>query len=416
MHPLAVSSIKNSLILLTHFSYLSRMELLKQLMSIESPSGYEQKLAFFLQDYLECHDWNVLLQSVTTNESNEKTYNLYAYRSKGKSTSTPTTNTPRNPDVLFCSHLDCVPPILPIKEDEEYIYGRGACDAKNHIVAMIEAGNKLMNETPETSELYSMPQSVGLLFTAGEEVDHPGIRTANKLQLSPKIFIVGEPTEFHLIQTQKGCINGRIRASGIASHSGYPEYGDDATRKLIPVLRALYRLESRIPGCYVNAYISNGGIASNVLAEEAQADFCIRFNSDATSIINYLNRYRGNTEIYFDNITSAVNCDIVPGFPVTNAGFMTDLDKFIPFNEPNNPNKSHNMKRFIYGGGSILDAHTEHEKIAKADLYRAANDYIKIVEECYKIEDKKEMDKTIETYDQNGRIDSLDLLWGIREN
>jgi len=353
--------------------------LLKQLIEIESPSGSEQNLALFLQDYLEQLGWKTTLQPVYTNSSSKQTYNLYASRenvSREKISqsdqsvvdSQTTEKQPTNPDVIFCTHLDCVSPYIPYREDQEYIYGRGACDAKNQIVTMIYSAERLLNNAGKADDNLS----VGLLLTAGEEIDHPGIRKANKLNLSPSIFIVGEPTEFHLIHTQKGCINGRITSRGIASHSGYPDFGDDAVRKLIPILRALYRLESRIPECFVNAYISNGGHASNVLADSAEAEFCIRYNSKTQTILDYLQQHQGESQVYFDSISEPMVCDTLPSWPQMAAGFVTDLDKFYvqPFQ----------CQRFIFGSGSILDAHTPDEKIAKEDLPRAVQEYVKIVE------------------------------------
>lgn len=353
--------------------------LLKQLIEIESPSGSEQNLAFFLQDYLKHLGWKTTLQPLNTNSSTKQTYNVYASR-ENTSQSVPDSSSsekhPTNPDVIFCTHLDCVSPYIPYRQDQEYIYGRGACDAKNQIVTMIYAAEKLLNnvdaDTNADTNTNTNNLSVGLLFTAGEEIDHPGIRKANELNLLPSIFIVGEPTEFHLIHTQKGCINGRITSRGTASHSGYPDFGDDAVRKLNPVLRALYRLESRIPECFVNAYISNGGHASNVLADSAEAEFCIRYNSKTQTILDYLRRHQGECQVYFDSISEPMACDTLPGWPKMAAGFVTDLDKFHvqPFQ----------CQRFIFGSGSILDAHTPDEKIAKQDLPRAVDEYVKIVE------------------------------------
>lgn len=336
-------------------------KLLKQLIDIESPSGSEQELAIFLQDYLKQRGWKTTLQPVKTNISTKQTYNLYA--SRDKSTLNNEKHS-KNPDVIFCTHLDCVSPYIPYSEDNEYIYGRGACDAKNQIVTMIYAAERLTDI------------SIGLLFTAGEEIDHPGICKANELKLSPSVFIVGEPTELHMIHTQKGCINGRITSQGTACHSGYPDFGDDAVRKLNPVLQALYHLET-IPECFVNAYISNGGHASNVLADSAKAEFCIRYNSKTQTILDYLRRHRGKCQVHFDNISEPMVCDTLSGWPKMAAGFVTDIDKFHvqPFC----------CQRFIFGSGCILDAHTPDEKIAKQDLSRVVNEYVKIVERCLNV-------------------------------
>ena len=63
------------------------------------------------------------------------------------------------PVVVFSTHMDVVPPWMPSSEDEQNIYGRGACDAKGIIAAQIGAAERLRTE--------NVP--IGLLFVVGEE-------------------------------------------------------------------------------------------------------------------------------------------------------------------------------------------------------------------------------------------------------
>ena len=71
-------------------------------------------------------------------------------------------------------------------EDDEYVYGRGACDAKGVLAAMVFAAVAL-RERGVTD--------LGLLFVVGEEVDSVGALAANRLESRSRYVVVGEPTE-----------------------------------------------------------------------------------------------------------------------------------------------------------------------------------------------------------------------------
>src|SRR2546430_3558027 len=149
------------------------MDLIKftrQLIGIPSVSGDEAQVARFLAAYLESLNYRVEMQEVTTNRAN-----LIA-----------TTNAP--PRIVLSTHLDTVPPFIASSEDDEFIYGRGACDAKGIIAAQIAAAEKLRAEG--FNEL-------GLLFTVDEEVNSVGAKIANEHPLAAvcEFLINGEPTD-----------------------------------------------------------------------------------------------------------------------------------------------------------------------------------------------------------------------------
>ena len=80
------------------------------------------------------------------------------------------------PEVVFCTHLDTVPPFFGVREDSEFVYGRGSCDAKGQAVSQIAAGVELLKRGEDR---------VGFLFTVGEEIDSVGAAHANRHLADP---------------------------------------------------------------------------------------------------------------------------------------------------------------------------------------------------------------------------------------
>ncbi len=166
--------------------------------------------------------------------------------------------------------MDTVPPFLPSSEDEEFIYGRGSCDAKGIIAAQIAAAVRLREQGAK----------VGMLFVVGEERDSAGARLANENPKGSRFLINGEPTDNRLALASKGALRATFRATGKMGHSAYPELGDSAIHKLIHALEKVLALklpfvEDIGPGT-LNIGIIHGGHAPNVIADVAEAHALVR--------------------------------------------------------------------------------------------------------------------------------------------
>src|SRR5262249_50076395 len=127
------------------------------------------------------------------------------------------------PRVIINSHLDTVPPWFAPREDGDKLYGRGACDTKGVIAAMLAAGERL---------LASGVRDFAFLFVVGEETDSIGAKQANVefANLGSDYVIVGEPTESKFARASKGALTAIVHFDGVAAHSAYPERGDSAIR------------------------------------------------------------------------------------------------------------------------------------------------------------------------------------------
>jgi len=319
---------------------MNLVELTKSLMSIPSVSGEEEAVGFWLRDHLESRGWNVELQRVS-----DKQNNVIAWIN----------DTPR---VWFSTHLDTVPPFIPPTEDDEKIYGRGACDAKGIIASQITAAEHLRAEGIE---------DIGLLYTVEEERSSTGARTANEHPLAAKCeyLINGEPTDNDLAIGSKGTFRLEIKTTGKAAHSAYPEEGDSAIEKLIEILEDVRH--TRFPNddffgeTTVNIGTIEGGVALNVIAPTAEAGLAIRLTTPRAPIEEALkNVIRGRGEIEVLSCSEPVRMLEVDGFKQKTVRFTTDIPYLTNWGQP-----------LLLGPGSILVAHTKGEFVLKKDLERA---------------------------------------------
>ena len=265
------------------------------------------------------------------------------------------------PVVTMSTHMDTVPPFFPSREDEEFLWGRGACDAKGIIAAMTYAAEKLLEEG--ISDL-------GLLFVVGEERNSAGARVAAKAPRGSRYLINGEPTENKLCVGSKGALRFELMAQGRLAHSGYPELGRSAIDLLLDVLEDIRRLplpEDPLLGkSTLNIGTISGGRAPNVVADEARAEIMFRLVGDATSVREAVhNAGAGRVEIREVLHTPVFHFSALDGLPTTVVAFTTDVPTL------------HQTwgKPFLTGPGSIQVAHTAEERISKRELRDAVTLY-----------------------------------------
>ena len=169
-------------------------------------------------------------------------------------------------------------PYVPLSEDEEFIYGRGACDTKGITACFLAAGERLLAEGLD---------DFGYLFVVGEEIDNVGAIAANR-SVRCGHLVVGEPTENRIALGHKGALGARVRVEGRACHSAYPEEGDSAIHRLLGYLQRVLRTDfgnSELLGAAtVNIGGIEGGVAHNVLAPSASAEVMIRVVGDIAEV------------------------------------------------------------------------------------------------------------------------------------
>lgn len=262
-------------------------------------------------------------------------------------------------------------------------------DAKGSVSAQIIAVNSLL----DSKRMH--PDDIALLYVVGEETGGDGMRAANALKLKPKTIIFGEPTEGKLAAGHKGNLGIELHAKGKAAHSGYPWLGRSANEVLVTALAAVMELVGNLPESNkygvttANIGRIEGGVAANVVPESASAKIAIRIaegtpafikNETAhainTAIAKFLDENQKPEDILDIIFTSAgygpIDIDTdVPGFDTITVNYGTDI--------PNLEKTVDGQKRYLYGPGSILVAHSDHEALTEGQLEGAVKGYEKLV-------------------------------------
>jgi len=332
---------------------MNLFELTKTLINIPSISGDEQAVGFYLRDYLESLGWTVELQPVSENQSN-----VIARLN----------DTPR---VFLSTHMDTVPPFIEASEDNEKIYGRGACDAKGIIASQIFAAENLRKQNVE---------DLGLLFTVDEEQSSTGAKAANNHPLAAKCeyLVNGEPTDNDLAIGSKGALRFLIKTEGKAAHSAYPEEGDSAIEKLLDILADIRKIQfphNEFFGETTNNIGTlSGGLKINIVPERAEAGLLIRLTTAKEPIWEILEKTidgRGHLELM--SYSLPVKMLAVEGFRQKVVRFTTDIPHLPDWGTP-----------LLLGAGSILVAHTKDEFVLKKDLEEAVGLYENLVKQLLK--------------------------------
>jgi acetylornithine deacetylase len=302
------------------------IELTRQLVNIESTTYHEGLAGVFLHAFLEREKYAVERTAVAQPERNStpgagegERFNVYA--------ALPGVT----PDVVLSTHMDTVPPYFGCTEDDEFLYGRGTCDAKGIIAAQVAAA---------------------------------GAAAANRNPKGSRFLINGEPTDNRLALASKGALRVELRAKGKMAHSAYPELGESAIDKLVGALHDVLAMplpaEPEIGPSTLNIGLIEGGRAPNVIADKAEAHLLIRLVGPADEIKKSIVRVVADrADVVFTLELPFVRMRKVGNLPTMVAKFTTDIP-------------------------SLHVAHTHAERIAKKELLEAVDLYVDLATDLVK--------------------------------
>lgn len=266
-----------------------------------------------------------------------------------------------DPLVTLSTHMDTVPPFFASREDGAHIWGRGSCDAKGIIAAMIGATEKL---------LASGTKGFALLFVVGEERNSAGAITASKSPRGSRYLINGEPTENKVALASKGTLRFELTSRGRLAHSAYPELGESAIEKLLDALDAIRSVDlprSAVLGSStMNIGTISGGRAPNVIPDWARAELLVRLVGDAALVRqSFAAAVAAGSELKEVLCIPVMEFQRLEGLPTTVVSYTTDVPMF----------GGAWGKPLLLGPGNIHVAHTSEERVAKRDLLEAVDLY-----------------------------------------
>jgi acetylornithine deacetylase len=328
---------------------MNLFELTRALVDIESTTNHEKNVGDYLFTHLSalaaCSNGSVERMPVATNRDN-----IFVCWD--------------DPRVTLSTHMDTVPPFFPSTEDTVFMWGRGSCDAKGIIAAMIAAAENL---------LAGGTRNFGLLFVVGEERDSAGAKAAAKAGRGSRFLINGEPTENRLALGCKGALRYEISVQGKLAHSAYPELGHSAIHTLLDVLQEIRQIPLPQDGLLGSATLNigtiDGGRAPNVVADFAAAEIMFRTVGEPCALRQAVGTaVAGRAEAREVLHTPAIRLNNFEGLPTAVVAFTTDIPTLDGvWGEP-----------YLIGPGSIHVAHTAEERVAKKDLVEAGQIYARM--------------------------------------
>jgi acetylornithine deacetylase len=271
-----------------------------------------------------------------------------------------------DPEVVFSTHFDCVPPFFPSRVADGRLYGRGACDAKGILAAQVAAAQRLRA---------AGERRVGLLFVVGEERGSDGAAAANTIANASRFLINGEPTDSVLASGTRGVLRIRLRASGRAAHSSTPEQGESAIDKLVDAIVRLRSIalpvDPDLGATFYSVGLIEGGVAPNVIPPSASAEVMFRTVGSADELIAALQPLASTVVIEEVLRVPPIRMHTVPGFAIRAFPFTTDVPFLDRWGTP-----------LLFGPGSILVAHTDGEFVTLDELHAAVDAYVRLARAC----------------------------------
>lgn len=321
------------------------VSLARQLIDIDSTTGREGDVAVWLARFLSQLGYRIVEQPVSDGR-----FNVFARLDD-------------EPRLVFSTHVDCVPPFFPSREERGLLFGRGSCDAKGILAAQVAAAERL-RAGGETG--------IGLLFVVGEERGSDGARTANDQALARVEYLInGEPTDNRLGSATRGVLRVRLRAEGRAAHSAFPELGESAIDKLLDALMVIRGLplpdDPLLGRTHYTVGLIEGGVAPNVVSPRASAELLFRLVGEAAPVRAALRVVEGLVSIEHVLDIPAVRMHTVSGFESAVFPYTTDVPLLGNWGTP-----------LLLGPGSIHVAHTDEEHVAIDELHAAVGLYQKL--------------------------------------
>lgn len=304
--------------------------------------------------------------------------------------------------VLLDAHQDTVPTdgmtIPPFEPDvrDGRLYGRGSCDVKGGMTAMLLAFERLVRERPAGSA------SVVMACTVDEEYTHIGSTNLADHPVGADVAMVAEPTRLNLVDRHKGAVRWKIRANGVACHSSTPHLGKNAIYRLAEVVTALADYAGELSRSTPDPVLGppslsvgriEGGQSVNVVPDWAEIEIDRRvIPGEAPDDCRERTRLAvekrlGNLD-FLEFLPPWVRMPaLTPRFeswvpPIVEAiqeatGRKPEIQG-VPYGTDGGPLAASGLPSFVFGPGDIAQAHTKDEWIELDQVRSAMEAYYRI--------------------------------------
>lgn len=317
--------------------------LFEDILGFDSTSGKERPLAEFLARRLEAPE-------AETFEVGDGTVNLLFKWGR--------------PRVVFCTHMDTVPPYIAPRMGDEVISGRGSCDAKGQIIAMYTACRRLAA---------AGKSGFGLLLLSGEETGSWGAKAFSKEPFTADLLVIGEPTENKMVSASKGTKSYELIFKGEPFHSGYPQFGKSAVDLFVDFVEKLRGQAFPFDDILGETTWNIGQLSSNnpqnILSPELRCRLYFRTTFASDGAVHEWMMKRDDVQVRFVGGDIPARYTVLSGFPSGPVAFGSDA-----------PHLHNFSRKIICGPGSIRYAHRSDEHILVSDLETAVENYVKIFE------------------------------------
>ncbi|MES2789649.1 MAG: M20 family metallopeptidase [Planctomycetota bacterium] len=311
--------------------------------------------------------------------------------------------------IMLDAHQDTVPiegmtipPFTPEIRDGR-LYGRGSCDVKGGMAAMLSAFTRLVRERPADAANVIMSCTCDEEFTAQGILDVAHLwsdpkRHSPLIPAAPDLVVCAEPTDLHIVVAHRGATRWKIQTIGKAAHSSRPNEGINAIYLMAEVLNVLEHFANELPGMVpqhrlcgpatLSVGVIQGGISVNTVPDECSIEIDRRVlpGEDGVKVMQQVEEYlRHRLDVDFkmlppwiigQSLSDHNNGPWAEQLMGVITRHVGPRDKVgVPYGTNASRTSATNVPSLVFGPGSIYQAHTVDEWIDIAELRQAAEIY-----------------------------------------
>jgi acetylornithine deacetylase len=348
---------------------------------LQGPEIFEHQVTAYLEDYFRALGVRYERQHIATGRDN-----IIAF----------TDHQVAAPTLLFEAHQDTVPAenmtIEPYAANivGDRLYGRGACDVKGGMTAMLGAFTRLVLERPAKAV------NLVLACTIDEEHTFLGVQRLVQANLPIQMAVVAEPTQLQIVNAHKGVVRWHLETMGRSCHSSAPEQGRNAIYEMATLLSAIREyadwlcstsVDSILGPATLSVGLIEGGSSVNIVPDRCRIEVDRRLipgedpQAAPKELESYLRQKLGND---FPFTSSGASMFAPPldarlsNQLVHRLGRAIDAVKgthrvaSVPYGTDASTISEAGIPAVVFGPGDIAQAHTDDEWISLSEVEEAS--------------------------------------------